>query len=108
MPGCTPCNECTNYGEETACLSPINLSFISLTSMSVGLTWDVSANAINYNVEYKESTSSTWIILSPIPAPTNAMTVIGLTPDTEYDFRVSAECAAKSCYSLTVRKKTCL
>ena len=108
MPGCTPCNECTNYGEETACLSPLNLSFQNLLPMSVGLSWDVTVNAANHIVEYKAVTSSTWIVLAPIAAPTNSITIIGLTPDTEYDFRVSAECAWRSCYSLTVRKKTCL
>jgi hypothetical protein len=107
MAGCIPCNECTNYGEETACLSPLNLAFENLTTTSVSLSWEGSANVLTYNVEFKESTSLTWNVLVPVIASVNIVTIIGLTPDTTYDFRVNGVCATSSCYSLTVRKKTC-
>jgi len=107
MPGCIPCNECTNYGEETACLSPLNLAFENLTTTSVSLSWDGSVNVITYNVEFKASNSLTWILLAPVITSVNAVTIIGLTPDTVYDFRINGVCATSSCYSLTVREKTC-
>lgn len=107
MPGCI-CNECTNYGEETACLSVINIEFSNITAVSFGVTWEPSnSNAVSYVIEYKESTSTTWLILPAIPAPTAEGTVVGLTPDTVYDFRIVTVCTDnRSCYSLTHRLRT--
>lgn len=106
MPGCLECNECTNYGEETACLSPYNLTFTDITNSSLTLSWVGSDNVVNYSIEFKESTEVSWNILTPVAAPITTATIVGLSADTTYDFRINAVCAASSCYSLTVRKKT--
>jgi len=106
MPGCIECNECTNYGEETACLSPLNIDFSNITTTSIEIEWEGSNNVVNYSIEFKESSSLTWNMLPPVVAPTISATIIGLTPDTVFDFRINALCATRSCYSLTVREKT--
>lgn len=105
MPGCI-CNECTNYGDENACLSPYNLEFSNITDTSVTLDWTGSDNANTYNIEFKEPSSVTWNLLAPVVAPTTTATIIGLTADTVYEFRINAVCDTTSCYSLTVLEKT--
>jgi len=106
MPGCTPCNQCTNFGDENACLSPINLAFSNLTTTSLTLQWDGSANVISYNIEYKLPSSLTWNLLPSVVAPITEATIIGLTPGTVYEFRINAVCTSTSCFSLTVREQT--
>jgi hypothetical protein len=106
MSGCMPCNECTNYGDENACLSPFNLEFSNITTTSVTLGWDGSANVVSYNIEFKLPADLTWNLLPPVVAPTNNATIIGLTPDTVYEFRINAVCTTTTCYSLTVRERT--
>lgn len=91
-----------------ACISALNVTTIPTvcTSNSITVTWDLSATAVNYQVEYKESTGSTWLLL-PIVGPTVTQdTMGGLTPDTWYDIRVNAICASGNCYSLTMQIKT--
>ena len=106
MPGCIECNECTNYGEETACLSPYGLEFSNITTGSVTLNWTGSANVTSYNIEFKLITAGTWNLLTPVIAPTTSATIIGLTPDTVYEFRINAVCTETTCYSLTVKERT--
>jgi len=106
MPGCTPCNQCTNYGDENACLSPFNLEFSNILTTSLTLQWEGSNNVTSYNIEFKEPSSLTWNLLPPIVAPTVSASIIGLTPDTVYEFRINAVCTTTTCYSLTVREKT--
>lgn len=105
MPGCI-CNDCTNYGDENACLSVLNILFDNITTTSFGVSWDLSPNALSYVVEYKEISSTTWLIMPAVTAPTVTDTVTGLTPDTVYDVRINTVCNGTTCYSLTHRVQT--
>jgi len=105
MPGCI-CNDCTNYGDENACLSVLNVLFDNITQTSFNIAWDTSPNAISYVVEFKQITAVSWFIQPAISAPFLTDTVVGLTPNTVYDVRVNAVCAGGTCYSLTYRMKT--
>jgi len=105
MPGCI-CNDCTNYGDENACLSVLNILFDNITQTSFGVAWDTSPNAVSYVVEFKEVTAITWSIMPPVSAPFLTNTVTGLTPDTIYDVRINAVCPTGTCYSLTLRLQT--
>jgi hypothetical protein len=104
--GISDCEECSDYSNANACLSPLNLSFTNITTTSLTLNWDGSGNVVNYNIEFKEPSSLTWSLLPAVVAPTTNATIIGLTPDTVYEFRIIGVCATTSCYSLTVREKT--
>ena len=55
---------------------------------TVRLTWSAVTGAVAYQVQYKEATSSTWLVdrLTDL----TALTVSGLTNGTQYDFRVIA------------------
>lgn len=105
MPGCI-CNDCTNYGDESACLSVLNILFDNVTTTSFDIGWDASPNAVNYVVEYKLASDTTWLVLPAIAAPAVTTTVVGLTPDAVYEVRVNAVCSGASCYSLTHVIKT--
>jgi hypothetical protein len=68
---------------------PANLATGTMTSTTAPLTWDAVANAVDYHVQYKETSSGTWLDWAPDPAGTST-TVTGLTASTSYDFRVRA------------------
>lgn len=102
--GCV-CTECINFGSTTDCLSPLNIKFTE-SQTTIGVSWDGSINAVTYTVEFKESSSNTWILNPSVTAPTVEDTIVSLTADTNYDIRVHAICASSSCYSLTFTTKT--
>lgn len=97
---------CATFGDNTACQSPINLTIESLTDATFELSWDAVPAAVSYTVEFKDASSSTWLLNPSVAAPTTTDTVIGLTANTVYDIRVNAICATGSCYSLNIRIKT--
>jgi hypothetical protein len=78
--------------------SPQNLRVSSVTYKSLVLEWDSVQFANSYTVEYKETTSGTWIVK-------NSSTVAlsepfsNLLSDTSYDFRVAANNLAGSSWS---------
>jgi hypothetical protein len=97
---------CANFGDDTACQSPINVTVTNLTQTTFSIEWDAVLAAVSYQVEIKEATSPTWLMNPAVTAPTVNDQIIGLTPDTVYDIRVHAICAATTCYSLNFRIKT--
>ena len=58
--------------------------------VSAVLNWDISVGAVNYKVEYKLSTSSTWPGATTVT--TDSFNITGLTPSTIYDWRVKSSC----------------
>ena len=99
---------CVDFADPNACQSPLNVTILKIGSTTLDFTWDIVPIAVSYTVEYKTSTSTTWLINPPIAQPINAATLIGLLPDTIYDLRIKADCATSSCYSLNIRIKTTL
>lgn len=97
---------CTDFIDPTTCESPINLTIANLTDSSFDISWDAVTSAISYTVEFKDAISPTWLLQPSITAPVVSDTIVGLTPETVYDIRVNAICAAGSCYSLNIRIKT--
>lgn len=97
---------CANFFDPLACQSPLNLTIANLTTTSFDISWDTVASAMSYTVEFKDANSAVWLIQPTVIAPVVNDTVVGLTPDTVYDIRVNAICAAGSCYSLNIRIKT--
>lgn len=80
-----------------ACLAPSSLVANAITNTSATLVWGTVSGAINYSVEYKEASSSTWIVLSAATTATS-YNLTGLTQGTSYDFRVKTNCSASSSF----------
>ncbi len=77
-------------GTAPTCMKPSNLS-ISQTSISATLTWTVGEDETHWNVQYKEASSSEWSnIIAVENTPT--YTLNNLSPITNYQVRVQADC----------------
>ena len=74
----------------TSCIAPANLSVNNIGSTGAILNWNYTSGQ-TYTVEYKASTSSTWIIASTAVSAGN-YTVTGLSANTTYNWRVKANC----------------
>ena len=73
------------------CEQPNSLTTTNITNNSATLNWATVTNASNYNVEYKQSTSATWIrAATGITSPYYILN--GLPASTGYDWRVMAIC----------------
>jgi len=67
------------------------LSLGTVSDTSIGLTWTLPSGGIptDYIVEFRV-TAGTWGVFSDGVSTTRSATVTGLTPETAYEFRVSA------------------
>lgn len=82
------------------CQGPIGFYSTTIGSTSIGVKWAAVSTAVNYQVEYRATTSGTWLLN---PVTTNLSDTIGpLLPNTSYYVRVNAICGSGSCYSLTL------
>lgn len=81
----------------SACIAPSGFSVTSITNTSATISWLAVAGALNYTLEYKLSTSSTWTVLA---ASTTSLTynLSGLTQGTIYDIRVKTNCSSTSSF----------
>ncbi|MFZ1528052.1 MAG: fibronectin type III domain-containing protein [Ferruginibacter sp.] len=75
------------------CNAPAGLTTGSITQTSASISWAAVSGAADYDVDYKESTSSTWINVATATVNTSAA-LSGLTASTIYDWRVRANCTA--------------
>lgn len=73
----------------TPVAKPTNLSAGTPTSTGTTLSWDAVEHATAYKVEYKVSSASSWIAVTPNPTTTSC-TISGLTPSTTYAWQVTA------------------
>lgn len=73
-----------------ACAAVTGLTTNSVNATQASISWNVSPNAISYQVEYKPSTATTWS--SPVNAASNSTTLNNLTPGTTYTWRVISVC----------------
>jgi hypothetical protein len=66
------------------------------------MSWGAAAGATSYNVEYKLTSSGTWL---PAPGGTamagTTITVTGLAPASSYDFRVQSNCNGTEWITMT-------
>lgn len=61
--------------------------------MNVTLTWSIGAGATSQNVQYKLSTSSTWLTFSTVGGSATTETITGLDSNKLYDFRIVTYCS---------------
>ncbi len=86
----------TTLPSSTPCGIPAGLSSSSITSSSAMLSWTAVSGAVSYNVQYKPSTSSTWITIS---STTVTQSISGLSASTSYQFQIQAVCSSTGVYS---------
>jgi hypothetical protein len=71
---------------------PSSISTTGITGNSAIINWTAPADSYNtpfgYTVQYKLSTSSTWISTNAVPTTTLTKTLTGLAPGKTYDVRV--------------------
>jgi len=78
----------------TNCTETSNITASNLTPTSATMSWEAASDAINYLVEYKLATSSTYIVLGFVTKPIYYLS--NLKADTEYEFRVRTRCTANN------------
>lgn len=77
------------------CGDPTGLNSSALTFTTATVGWTAVASAISYDVDYKATSSATWI--NAVTGGTSTSVALsGLTQGTQYDWRVRATCAAGS------------
>jgi chitodextrinase len=76
---------------ELTCPQPTNLTVSNITTSSADIAWTPGDEESSWNLEYKESTESTW---TTVTTTTPSYQLTGLTNATTYDVRVQAACGA--------------
>ena len=79
------------FTTQNPCGIPSGLSTTNITPSSATLSWAAVTNAINYTVEYKQSSSASWT-LGGSGINSLSYSLSGLSPATAYDWRVSVLC----------------
>ncbi|QHS59173.1 zinc-dependent metalloprotease [Chitinophaga agri] len=79
----------------SSCVSPSALSDSAVTATSAVVKWAAVSGAVSYDVDYKATTSATWI--NAISGTTGtAVGLTGLAAGTTYDYRVRTRCTSDS------------
>ncbi len=90
----------TAGGGGGSCGTPTGLTASSITNTSATVSWTAVSGAVNYNLQWKASASSTWTTVSGLTTTSRNLT--GLTAGTAYQFQVQTVCSAgTSSYSAT-------
>jgi hypothetical protein len=91
----TNCNiSSSSYAQrqfQTLCAPPSGLITTNITDNSVTLGWSALSNWVSYNVQYKQSTSDTWI-QAATGITSLSYPLGGLTAGVSYDWRVLVNC----------------
>lgn len=82
-------------GTATGCTAPASLAASSITQTSATVSWGAVSGANSYDVDYKATSSSTWINAATATTATS-VNLTGLSASTTYDYRVRTNCASSS------------
>lgn len=88
------------------CQGAVGFKSTLISATTISLKWLPVSNALSYQVEYRATTSPTWIVNPAVTAPTVVDSIGGLTPNTAYYVRVKTTCLSGNCYSLVLTIKT--
>ncbi len=77
------------------CNPPSGLTSSSITSFSANVSWGNVSGGNNYDVDYKATSSSTWISAATATTATS-VGISGLSASTTYDWRVRTNCSSGS------------
>jgi hypothetical protein len=79
-------------GTSSSCVAPSGLSSSNIGSTTATVNWNAVSGALVYTVEYKLTSSSTWIVATGGTYGTSA-NLYSLSPNTTYDWRVYTNCS---------------
>jgi hypothetical protein len=79
----------------SGCASPSGLTASSITTTSANVGWTAVSGAVSYDVDYKATSSATWINAAT-GTTVISVALTGLTQGTTYDYRVRTNCASGS------------
>jgi Secretion system C-terminal sorting domain/Fibronectin type III domain len=79
-----------------ACGDPTALTSSAVTNTSATVSWSSVPNAIGYSLDYKQTSSSTWIPVTLTTPTSISADITGLTQGTTYDWHVLATCSGGS------------
>jgi hypothetical protein len=83
----------------SSCSAPTGLTSSAITTSGATVSWAAVSGAVSYDVDYKATSSATWINAATATTATS-VSLSGLTASTVYDYRVRTNCsAASSAYS---------
>ncbi|HET6766707.1 MAG TPA: T9SS type A sorting domain-containing protein [Chitinophagaceae bacterium] len=86
-------NRVSQFFTPIACGDPTGLSTANISSGGATLTWNAVPNALNYDVEYRQSSLNTWI--RAVTGTTSvSYNLSGLSELTSYDWHIRANCSA--------------
>ncbi|MDY3521938.1 S8 family serine peptidase [Riemerella anatipestifer] len=79
----------------TVCGDPSSMQVSNVTSSTATVSWTASSSAnVNYTLQYKLASSSSWVDLETTTSTSVALT--SLSADTAYDLRVRTNCSSTS------------
>ena len=73
------------------CQPPNNLNIKNITENETTLSWDVKPDSVGVNLQYKEKGSGNWVDAGS-KIIDKSLKITGLSPGTEYEWRVQAAC----------------
>jgi hypothetical protein len=76
-----------------SCGVPASLSASGVTTSTATLNWGAVSGATNYNVQYKATSSASWIAGT---TSGTSLAISGLSASTAYEFQVKANCSTSS------------
>ncbi|MCF6407203.1 T9SS type A sorting domain-containing protein [Chitinophaga filiformis] len=79
----------------SSCASPAGLTASAITNTSATVDWTAVSGAVSYDVDYKASSSATWINAATATTATS-VGLTGLTLGTTYDYRIRTNCSSGS------------
>src|SRR5436190_4347105 len=85
-------SEIATQATSTSCTAPGGLSASNIATTTATLNWNAVSGALVYTVQYKPTTSSTWIVAT---SGTYGLSVnlYSLSANTTYDWRVYTNCS---------------
>jgi hypothetical protein len=75
------------------CMPPTGLVTNNITTTSAKLNWTAVSGAGSYRIEYKATTSATWIVAAAAATGTS-YTLSALAPSVMYDWRIKTNCTS--------------
>ena len=77
--------------EGAPCKTPANVTISGLTDASATVSWDADPDAISWNILYRPADDTLGNSITA-NATTNSYTLSGLTPETQFEVQVQANC----------------
>lgn len=79
----------------TTCTAPSGLTTTNLSNTSATLSWAAASGAVSYDVQYKTTSSSTWLNLATATTATS-VNITGLLAGTAYQWQVRTNCSSST------------